>query len=161
MSDMSGDAIPADDIEAEIALRLGAIPKPVDWRHLDAHAAADEWAALDEWVRWLVQRYELDGRELPPCWHQHGPLVEELSSLRGAHLVAFDPAQAASAAADWHRTLWDSRIRVRDAVSRSGCTERSHNDVSAPTWIAPSGTYAARLAQTVRADALNRTWIPA
>lgn len=157
---MTGDTIPADDIEAEIALRLGAIPNPVDWRRLDEHAAAGEWAALDEWVRWLVHRYELDGRELPPCWHQHGPLVEELSALRGAHLVAFDRTQAASAAADWHRILWDTRIRVRDAVSRTGCTERSHNEAAPPTWSAPSAAYASTLAQTVRADASTRAWTP-
>lgn len=155
MPDLSGDAIPVDDLEAEIALRLGAVPRPVDWRQLDHDSASVEWSALDEWVRWLVGRYDLDGRELPPCWHQHGPLTEELSGLRGAHLVAFDPTQPASAASDWHRILWDTRVRLRDAVARSGCTERNHNETLCPDWVS-SSAYAVSLAATVRADIAQR-----
>ena len=155
MPDLTGDSIPADDLEAEIVLQLGAVPRPVNWRRLDPESAAVEWAALDEWVRWLVSRYDLDGRELPPCWHQHGSLTEELSGLRGAHLVAFDPTQPASAASDWHRILWDTRVRLSDTVARSGCTERNHNRIATPGWVS-STAYADSLAETVRADIAQR-----
>jgi len=153
LSDLTGDDIPADALDAEIELRLGAVPRPVDWHRVSAVAAPAEWAALDAWVRWLGARYDLDGRELPPCWHRHGSLVDELSGLHGAHQVAYDPTQAASAAADWHRVLWDTRIRLREWVSRAGCTDRGHNPPVTAGWFTePDQNYREGFAQTVRDD---------
>ncbi|TDD65405.1 hypothetical protein E1262_25345 [Jiangella aurantiaca] len=56
----------------------------------------------------------------PADWWQHGALVEELSALKGAWDVAYDASQAASAAADWHMTFFNTRIRLKDWVSRLG-----------------------------------------
>lgn len=130
----------SEDVDALINQQLAAVPRPVDWSRLGPDEAAEQWAALDRWVRWLVARYAVDGREVPPCWYQHGALVEELTGLRGAQQVAWDPTQAASAASDWHRTLWDTRVRLRDWLTRTGCTARSHRPDTVDEWATSPGS---------------------
>lgn len=148
----------SEDVDALINQQLAAVPRPLDWSRLAADEAAEQWAALDRWVQRLVTRYALDGREVPPCWYRHGALVEELTGLRGAHQVAWDPTQAASAASDWHRILWDTRVRLRDWLTRTGCTARSHRADTVNEWVttADGGDYAIGLAGFVRDDVRHR-----
>ena len=44
----------------------------------EAHETA-QLAQLQQWVRFAVQRYELDG--IRPCWAQHGPALEAMTAL--------------------------------------------------------------------------------
>jgi hypothetical protein len=118
----------AADLDALVEEILGRTPRPVAWTRVTAADAPAQWAALDAWVRWLVTRYTLDHRDVPPCWYRHGCLVEELSALRGAHLVAFDPSQPAGAPADWHTTFGNTRTRIRDWNARTGCKPAQHRD---------------------------------
>lgn len=128
----------------------------VDWRRVRSIDAPLVWAELDAWVRWLVSRYAIDARELPPCWWSHGAVVEELSALHGSHRAALEPSQHPGAALDWHRSLWDSRSRLRDMTSRTGCTAREHRPSDAPPWAQPSSAYANELAAHVAADTAAR-----
>ncbi len=57
-------------------------PEIIRWRDLDAPTATAELSRLADWVDWLTNRYNLDHKLIPPCWSQHGALVEELSALR-------------------------------------------------------------------------------
>jgi hypothetical protein len=128
----------AADLDALVEEILGRAPRQVAWTRVTAADAPAQWAALDAWVRWLVTRYALDHRDVPPCWYRHGCLVEELSALRGAHLVAFDPSQPASAPADWHTTFGNTRTRIRDWNARTGCKPGQHRvDIPADWALDP------------------------
>jgi hypothetical protein len=148
---MNGDP-PDSDVDFDRLFERELSNTPVDWRRLRSIDAPLMWAELDAWVRWLASRYAIDARELPPCWWSHGALVEELSALRGAHRAALEPSQHPGAALDWHRSLWDSRSRLRDLISRTGCTAREHRASDAPQWTQPSSAYADELAAHVAAD---------
>lgn len=110
-------------------------PTPVCWKILDRHAARREWPALAEWVRWLVTRYTLTPRTLPPCWYRHGGLVEELSALRSGWLAAFAPDAPGSAPLDWHTMFASTRARLEESVSRNGCTKDAHTGEKIPGWV--------------------------
>jgi hypothetical protein len=60
---------------------------PVCWAALTDTETEEEHEALADWIAWLNDRYTLDHRTIPPCWHQHGALIEELSALRTAWLA--------------------------------------------------------------------------
>jgi hypothetical protein len=124
------------DVDALVEDILGRRARPLRWDGLDADQAAAALAAVDRWVRWLVRRYALDHREVPPCWYRHGDLLEELSALHTAHQAAYDPAGAATGPAEWHHTLAAARARLAVAVSRSGCRSGEHRDPHLAGWAA-------------------------
>ena len=129
-----------DELDALVDELLGSKPRPVDWRRLTGEAAAQQWADLHAWVRWLVGRYAIDPREIPPCWGAHGELVEELSALHTAHQAAYDPAGAPTGPADWHTTLANTRSRLHLSVARTGCRAGQHRDSATPEWVAAGQT---------------------
>src|SRR5665213_346514 len=132
-------------------------PIPVCWKILDHDAAAREWPAMAEWVRWLATRYTLAPRTIPPCWYRHGALVEELSALRTGWLAAFAPDAPGNAPLDWHSALAASRSRLDATVSRGGCTKDDHRDDQTATWpTMPDQDFAA----VAEADLADRAHMP-
>ena len=124
----SGDAFgSADDITWE--------PQPVCWPRLDHDAAVGAWHGLDAWIRWCVGRYGLDHRTIPPCWYQHGALVEELSALRTGWQAAHSPTAPGNAPLEWHALFAMARQRLQDWVARSGCRPDEHREQHGTTWI--------------------------
>jgi hypothetical protein len=116
-----GDGLTPEQLDALTLETFGsAIPRPIRWADLDDTTTAKKLVELAKWVHWLGNRYTLDSRELPADWWQHGALLEELSALKGAWDVAYDQTQAASAAADWHMTFFNTRIRLKDWVGHLG-----------------------------------------
>jgi hypothetical protein len=99
---------------------LSEPPRPIDWDSLSAHEAEIEWIELNRWVNWLRRKYGLPASVVPPFWHRHPELVEELSALHLHRLGAYDPNQHASAPLGWHRDFADARQRLRDWVATSG-----------------------------------------
>lgn len=77
--------------------------------------------ALDEWVGWLVERYNLDRRAIPPCWANHGELIEELSALRLAWLTAYAQMGPGDGPLAWHERFASARGRLADWAARTGC----------------------------------------
>lgn len=124
-----------DELDALVNQILGSEPRPIDWSRLSGVAAAEALAELDAWVRWLVARYAIDPREIPPCWAEHGDLLEELSALHTAHRAAFDPAGPPTGPADWHTVLANTRARLQLAVARTGCRAGQHRLPNAPEWV--------------------------
>ena len=90
------------------------------------------------WVRWLVTRYCLDHREIPPCWAEHGDLIEELSALHTAHQAAYDPTGPASGPSEWHQVLANTRARLQLWVARTGCRLTEHRAPVPPAWATTS-----------------------
>lgn len=126
--------MPADDLDALVEQILGAKPRPIDWTRLSGPYADDALAALDLWVRWLVTRYAIDAREIPPCWAEHGDIFEELSAIHTAHGGAFDPTGPLTGPADWHAMLAITRGRLQQAVARTGCRVGQHRAPNLPEW---------------------------
>ena len=148
----AGEDVPNEDFGEFDRSGYDDVPRPVDWSLVTSGDAERLWVRLDTWARWLVARYSLDARELPRCWYLHGALVEELTALLGAHTAAFDPAQTPNGPADWHRLFWDTRARLHDWTSRSGCSGREHRPGDVPDWTKPDRAYAADFAARVSTD---------
>ena len=70
----------------------------VAWPTLSDQELEDAIAELGEWVAWLILRYALDHRTVPPCWAAHGALVEELSALHTAWRSRVWPRPSTAAA---------------------------------------------------------------
>lgn len=125
---------PDAELDALVGQMLGQLPKPVDWRRISAQEVTAEWAALNTWVQWLVSRYSLDHREVPPCWFRHAAVVEELSALRTAQASAFHTTQPATGPLDWHQSFGYTRLRLRDWIARTGCKPGGHREDTSPQW---------------------------
>lgn len=129
------DAARVEDEGEAVAERvLSHAHRPIDWRCVSFDEAPLLWAALDTWVRWLVTRYSLEHRDVPPCWFRHPALVEELCALRTAHVDAFHPAHPPGGPAEWHTTLGNTRARLRDWAARTGCKPGAHRDDAPIAW---------------------------
>jgi hypothetical protein len=127
---------PDPDAEADVLVQqaLHNKPRPIEWARLTTSEEADQLDDLRTWVRWLVLRYRLDQREVPPCWAQHGELVEELAALRTARHGAYAPGGPLTGPADWHQTLAATRHRLGLWISRTGCRLDHHRAAATPSW---------------------------
>lgn len=135
----SGAAIGRAPAFREVVLMSGVfgepVPAPVVWQDLSTGEAFDTWSDLGHWVTWLVRRFRLRPREVPPCWFRHGAAIEELTAMWGGYRVAYGQEQPATAAADWLRILADTRAHLADWMSRCGCTATEHRDDPEVTWV--------------------------
>ena len=102
-------------------------PTPVCWAVLSAGKEIDEQLGhLTDWVNWLIDRYALDHRTVPPCWDQHGAALEELSALRTAWITAHSGDSIGDAPLRWHAEFTFARQRLNDWVARTGCRPSEH-----------------------------------
>ncbi|WP_051274927.1 hypothetical protein [Cellulomonas sp. URHD0024] len=103
-------------------------PTPIVWSAFSDQEQENLLEDLELWVDWLVERYRLDHRVVPPCWMRHGELVEELSALHLAWQSAFASSATADSPLNWHEHFAVSRQRVADWVSRTGCRPDAHRE---------------------------------
>src|SRR5690606_33781010 len=109
--------------------------EPVDWRTLTAAQAEAQWRALDEFVTWLRTTYGLPPTVVPPLWHRHPELVEELSALHTHRLACYEPGSSGSGPLAWHADFADARERLREWIATSGTRldlDRPHRHTSWP-----------------------------
>jgi hypothetical protein len=104
----------------------------VDWRTLKDAGARPAWDALREWVEWFTVRYNISESMVPTCWYKHDVLVDELSALYVAHLVAFDPSDSGFGPIGWHERLSEAMPRLRHAYF--GQCSRGHDSFKARSW---------------------------
>jgi hypothetical protein len=78
--------------------------RPWNWLELDRTAASQLWRILGEFVAFFNARYgERPELRIPPCWAEHGPLVEEITTLWWARWQAFESAHASVGGSQyWH-----------------------------------------------------------
>ena len=119
---LSGSFVFADDV------------RPWNWLELDAVEAAKLWSLLATFVAYLNRRYgEHPDRRVPPCWAEHGALVEELTTLVFARWQAFEsPLAAIDAAQRWHSyTLPGFYQRTADWLGDGllACQQGRHREV--------------------------------
>lgn len=99
---------------------------PVRWDTLTAEAAQRELGQLATWVARLVDRYQLDARTVPPCWPDHGALIEELSALHTAWQSSYALTAPGNAPLVWHASFAACRARMSEYTVRTGCTSTRH-----------------------------------
>ncbi|MFF5085339.1 hypothetical protein ACFY36_50570 [Actinoplanes sp. NPDC000266] len=102
-----------------------AMPWPLRWTELDRDAAAGAWAWLIGWVDWFVDRYQL-AEEIPACWYQHPPLVEELTALAAAWHACYGDDALADGPLLWHERLARARERLRGWDDATRCRNGEH-----------------------------------
>lgn len=55
---------------------------PWNWLELGKDDASTLWRLLDEFVEYFNVRYGCRmAKRIPPCWAEHGPVVEEITTL--------------------------------------------------------------------------------
>ena len=101
-------------------------PQAICWPALPDDEVAEQFAVLDDWVDWLTDRYSLDHRTIPPCWAEHGALLEELSALRTGWLASYCLTAAGDVPLAWHAAFAHARQRLTDWASRTGCRPGEH-----------------------------------
>lgn len=110
---------------------LGSVPRPIDWDRLTPEDLEHELLALNAFVDWLRHRYGLPAQIIPPMWHRHPEMVEELSALRQDRLFCYDRQAKGNMALVWHQGFAAARERLRDWVMIAG----SRLDRDRPTRI--------------------------
>lgn len=104
-------------------------PAIINWREIESDERHEAAQKLIDWVHhWLIPRYALQDKDLPQCWWRHGALIEELSALHTAWLVAFDETDGGNGPIGWHERFALGRTRMK-----VGCAGGTHRDKPART----------------------------
>ena len=115
---------------------MSRLPEPVitplPWDQLDPGERRARWSELCQWVEWFVRRYPVES-DIPPCWHQHPAVVDELTALWVAHAGAWYPGMAPNAPLGWLEQLDRSLARIRRWIG--SCTSAEHRPATRARWI--------------------------
>ena len=108
--------------------------RPWNWMELDAEDADKLFALLSGFVAYFNARYaDRPEQRIPPCWAEHGALVEELTTLFWARWHAFESPHASIGGAQyWHSyTLPSFYERMRGWLANGlvACQHGHHRDV--------------------------------
>lgn len=114
-----------EDIQAEAGDRgaAGELVSDVtvyNWRTMPVDECVERWEALNEWVTWLIHRYELNSSRIPDCWYRHGAVVEELSTLYTFWLAAFQPDGSGGGPIGFHREMTGTFTRFKEDYNIGG-----------------------------------------
>lgn len=108
------------ELDDETRAGIEELPTAVCWRYLSGEQAAQHWAELVPWVRWFLDRYRIKADTVPPCWYRHGSMIEELSALHTAWLVAYSSKAPGAAPLDWHSSLHYAIQRLQAWTQEQG-----------------------------------------
>jgi hypothetical protein len=130
--------------------------RPWNWMELDAAEADLLWALLEKFVDFFNVRYaDQSSRRIPPCWPEHGALVEEVTTLWWARWQAFESPHASIGGAQyWHTyTLPGFLERMRRWLGDEllTCQQGRHRDRDDPPLATAEG-WCHRLAAIARID---------
>lgn len=139
-------------------------PWPWDWAHMSREPAAEMWQALASFVAFLDARYAWTPDQLiPPCWAEHGALVEELTTLYWSRVNAFEgPKPTIDLAQAWHHQIlpgFYQRLRGWLGDRAGECRAGQHPAASPAAEIDQAATidrYAERRRHLVAADLETR-----
>lgn len=79
-------------------------PPPWDWTSIDDAQRAELTVKAAQFVDYFNARYAWTSEHtIPPCWADHGALIEEITTLMWSRWLAFtSPDATAQAAQNWH-----------------------------------------------------------
>lgn len=121
--------------EDPVMEKQATLTPPVNWWLLSEDEKSLHLARVTNFTLRLVLSYGLGVEIIPPCWHQHEEMVQELLALtQYRNDQQFIPDQAPGAAIDFHEkfALW--RQRMRQWVSEAGCKGNEHVVKPKPQW---------------------------
>jgi len=107
---------------------------PWAWRYLTEAQSRRLLQELQDWVGWLVGRYELGAtrHQIPPCWDQHPVAVEELTGLMVAWKAAYTSRNRGPSddLLAWHdRWLWPCLARLNEQLQVwNACRAGEHRE---------------------------------
>jgi hypothetical protein len=104
------------------------------WPRLSLDDEQAQVRNLDDWLAWFVSRYSLDHRTIPPCWHRHGALIEELSAIRSLWQTCFGRDASPADPTTFHEHLSLALARLRDWTARRDCKPGHHREDQPPVW---------------------------
>ena len=107
--------------------------RPWNWLELDAGEAAKLWGLLSSFVTYVNARYgDRSEHRVPPCWAEHGPVVEELTTLCFARWQAFSSEHASIGAAQHFHAYtlpaFYERLRFWLGGDLRSCQQGYHRD---------------------------------
>ncbi|WAH97781.1 hypothetical protein [Arthrobacter sp. MMS18-M83] len=118
----------ADDDELTAELFRSAFRAPngsqgttYRWRDMSPQQAESVWAALADWVRWLVATYQLTTSVVPDCWWKHQEIVAELYALQQAEQASYTADDAGFGPLAFHERLPHAVERLRTQTRTAGC----------------------------------------
>lgn len=76
-----------------------------NWRTVHPNDIEGVWLELDDWVSWLIHRYQLPPEKIGDCWWRHGAAVEELSALRTCWSASFHESDSGYGPIGFHERL--------------------------------------------------------
>lgn len=123
-----------DELEDEEGDEDDEPPAPIKWSLLSAEQAEIEWFILNEWVHWYRKRYGLPTAVVPPFWHRHPELVEELSALHLHYLGCFHKDQDGSGPLTWHADSAALQKRLREWVTICGTKLDRDRETRQTVW---------------------------
>ena len=119
--------------------------RPWNWTELSEQEADKLWTYLGGFVSFFNARYgERSAHRIPPCWPEHGPLVEEITTLAFARWQAFSSLHASIGGAQYFHAYtlpgFYERLRMWLGSELLGCQVGTHrasrptSDVDAELW---------------------------
>lgn len=122
-------------------------PAPTCWKALrDPEERVERWEDLRSWVHWLVERFALDYKTIPPCWWRHGAVVEELTALHDAWKLSYSEMNSAAGPADWMAIFDRTLDRLRRWIGRTNC-DLNHRPDRFTIWRGDAAEWAEHLAE--------------
>ncbi len=120
-------------ILAEIP-EVDLLPPPTNWATLSENTDSKAlWEEVVHWARWWASRFDIGTHHLPPCWAQHGYLVERITALRDAWIVSYDPGSSLVFPNDW----LEHHDRAVEAMltfsARLRCNSHTHFEIEEVT----------------------------
>ena len=113
---------------------FGQLAGPVHWPSLTEAERPQAFAELRDWVEQLVDRFTIEIRVIPPCWHRHNGMVEALSALRDHERMSFADRGSPTGAVDWFRAYREIEICLIDIAARTQCSVQEHRADAARGW---------------------------
>ena len=131
--------------------------RPWNWLELDRKAGSVLWRLLIDFVEFFNHRYgERPELRIPPCWAEHGPVVEEVTTLWWTRWQAFESAHASIGGAQyWHTYtvpgFFDRIGRWIGTDRLERCRQGLHEDRGEP-YAGSEGEWTRRVERIALAD---------
>lgn len=126
------DELTADLFRSAFRAPSGSQGTTHRWRDMSQQQAETVWAALADWVKWLVATYQLTTSVVPDCWWKHPEIVAELYALQRAEQASYTTDDAGFGPLAFHERLPHAVERLRNHTRTAGCVGLQSHKEPAP-----------------------------
>lgn len=104
------------------------------WGLLTAAELEHELLLLNAWVNWLRIEFALPAAVVPPLWHRHRPLLQELSALHLYHRHSYATTAQLTQPLAWMKEFAAAQGRLREWVNIIGTKLDRDRPMRQTTW---------------------------